>query len=226
MANFTRVNPVQPSWLQQRLTNGAILGRCLVRHPMALTTVDALFRDDATVGVSGPWWNRHAINYLDSQLRRGDRVFEWGSGGSTAWLVERGAQVTSIEHDSEWVVKVTKLCPGADVRAIPGTGTGTIAEPWFQIDEEHQFFDDYVAAIDEFDDDSLDVVIVDGMCRVECFQRATSKVRPGGLIVIDDCDMEPHRRLRKSLSGWKSVTLAGFKVSKDLRETTFFRRPN
>jgi hypothetical protein len=225
MTAMTDLKSSRPSWLQQRLTNGAVLGRCLVRHPMALTTVGTLFRADATVEFSAPWWNRYAIRYLSSQVRRGDQVFEWGSGGSTAWLVAQGAQVTSIEDDPEWVIKVTDRCPEADVRAIPAKPTGTIEERWFPSDEGPRFFDDYVSAIDEFDDGSFDIVIVDGMCRVECFQRAVPKVRPGGLIVVDDIDMEPYRPLKKSLPGWKTVTHAGFKASQDLRETTFFHRP-
>jgi Methyltransferase domain len=222
---MTRVNSSQPSWLQQRLTNGAILGRTLVRHPMALTTIGTRFSADAPVEFSSPWWNRYAIRYFSSQLRRGDRVFEWGSGSSTAWMVEQGAKVTSIEHDPEWVAKVTNRCPGADVRAIPAKPTGTIEEPWFKSDKGPRFFDDYVSAIDEFDDGSFDIVIVDGMCRVECFQRAVPKVRPGGLLVVDDIDMEPYRPLKKSLPGWKAEIFAGFKSSRDLRETAFFRRP-
>lgn len=204
--------------------------RCAVRHPEALTTIDVPFRADAAVGVSAPWWNRHALRYLDSQIKRGDRVFEWGSGGSTAWLLSKGAKVISIEDDVEWVEKVRANCPEADLRAIPGVGSGKIKETFLQ-GEPHEmdrrYFDDYVAAIDEFPADSFDVVIIDGVCRVECLQRALGKVRPGGLIVVDDTDMKPYRYryLKKYVPGWKKASFAGFKVSKDLRETSFFRRP-
>lgn len=201
---------------------------CLARHPEALTTVDALFREDPTVGTSGPWWNRHAIRYFDAQLKPGDRVFEWGSGGSTAWLLSKGAQVISVEDDMEWVGKVRARCPEAEIRAIPGTETGKIREWYFQGvpgERNRRYFDDYIAAIDEFPDESFDVVIVDGMCRVDCFHRALPKVRPGGLVVVDDSDMPPFRSLRMSVPGWTTRSFAGFKATKDLRETTFFRRP-
>ena len=85
---------------------------------------------------------------------------------------------------------------------------------------------DYVAAIDEFEDGSLDIVIVDGRYRPECLHRGESKVRPGGLLVLDDTDQRQLRRLKKSsLPGWKKVSFTGFKASGDVRETTFFRRP-
>jgi hypothetical protein len=204
------------------------LVRSLAQYPKAITSIDAIFRQDPTVGVNSPWWNRHAIRYLEGELRPGQRVFEWGSGGSTAWFASKGAQVTSVEHNQEWVGKVKSRGLHADIRAIPGAVTGKIAEPYLThnlTDERRRFFDDYIATIDEFPEDSLDVVLVDGMCRAECFRRARPKVRPGGLLIIDDSDMPPYRSLGKLVPGWEKTAFAGFKVSKDLRQTTFFRRP-
>jgi len=175
---------------------------------MALTTIGVVFRRNLEADAGAPWWNDRAIRYLGQHLRSGDRVFEWGSGASTVWLVSRGADVTSIEHDPDWVSKVRVRCPAADVRAVP------------------ENVRDYVAAIDEFRDDSFDVVIVDGKYRPECLHRGASKVRPGGLLVLDDTDQRQLARLRKSsLPGWKRTSFTGFKASRDVRETTFFGRP-
>lgn len=203
------------------------LVRSLARYPQAITSIDAIFRHDSTAGVNSPWWNRHAVRYLEGQLRHGQRIFEWGSGGSTAWFVSKGTRVTSIEHNPEWVEKVKSRCLHTDIRTIPGAVTGNIEEPYFShnVFDGRRFFDDYIASIDEFPDGSFDVVLVDGMCRAACFQRALPKVRPGGLLVIDDTDMPPFRSMGKFVPGWEKTSFAGFKVSKDLRETTFFRRP-
>ena len=192
---------------------------------MALTTVGAIFSADVAGEAGGPWWNKRAIHYLATHLRPGDRVFEWGSGGSTVWLTEHGAHVTSVEDNQEWVSKVSDRCPEADLRAIPGTATGTIKSPGGGLGGERLFYDDYVAVIDGFRDGSFAVVIVDGQCRAECFKRAIPKVSPGGMIVLDDSDMRLYAPLKKSLPDWKSVSLAGFKPTRDVRETTFFHRP-
>lgn len=200
----------------------------LARHPGAITSIGAVFRHDPALGVSRPWWNRRAISYLDGQLRSGQQVFEWGSGGSTAWFAEKGTRVTSVEHNPEWVEKVRGLGLDADVRAIPGTAAGAVEEPYLTHNlcaAENRYFDDYIAAIDECPGGSLDVVVVDGMCRAECFRRAIPKVRPGGLLIIDDSDMPPFRSLGRFVPGWEKKSFAGFKASKDLRQTTFFRRP-
>jgi hypothetical protein len=216
--------PARPSYLEyaKHVAGG------LARHPAAVVSIGTVFRPDPSVGVDAPWWNRRAVEYLDSQLRPGQRVLEWGSGGSTAWLIARGAQVTSIEHDPGWAAQVSARCPGADVRAILPTAAGTSAEPFHLGDlrrPRDRFFDDYIAVIGEFPDRSLDVVIVDGMCRAECFRRAAPKVAPGGLLIIDDSDMPPYRRLGDLVPDWEKTAFAGFKPSKDLRQTSFFRRP-
>jgi predicted O-methyltransferase YrrM len=230
MTAVANVKTARPS-LRQRFVDNApdIVAaiRCLARHPEVIATIGDRYRADPTVGNSRPWWNKRAIGYLDAELNRGDRVFEWGSGGSTAWLVSKGAQVTSVESEPEWVDKVRALCPEADVRAIPATETGTITRKrnWLISGYRPRFFDDYVAAIDEFPDGSFDVVIVDGMRRRECLQRALPKVRPGGLLIVDDTDFWPARFLRKCAPGWERKSFAGFKATKDLRETTFLRRP-
>ncbi|GEM_PF-1848918 len=202
----------------------------IMRHPLILTTVGEAGRRSTTEELETPWWNRRAISYLSRHLRPGDRAFEWGSGGSTVWLVRRGVSVTSIEHDPEWVKKVIDRCPTADIRLISGTTQGQLtAEPHhrnaFKLEDKAQhFFDDYVAAIDTFEECSLDIVIVDGMCRMECVRRGASKVKPGGVLVVDDTDYrfgDPE----ELLPGWQAVGIWGFKTTRDLRETTFFHRP-
>jgi hypothetical protein len=138
--------------------------------------------------------------------------------------------VTSIEHDPEWVKKVIDRCPAADIRLVSGTTHGRLpAEPQhrnaFKLEEKgQQFFDDYVAAIDTFEEGSLDIVIVDGMCRMECVRRGASKVKPGGVLIVDDTDYrfgDPE----ELLPGWHAVGIWGFKTTRDLRETTFFHKP-
>lgn len=175
---------------------------------MALTTIGAVFRGNLAADAGMPWWNDRAISYLAQHLRSGDRVFEWGSGASTVWLAAHGAQVTSVEHDLDWVSKVSMRCPTATVRAVPENASK------------------YVEVIDEFGDGTFDVVIVDGTHRAECLHRGASKVRPGGLLVLDDTDMRQLARLKKSvLPEWKRMSFTGFKATGDVRETTFFRCP-
>jgi hypothetical protein len=194
--------------LPQPLPQWVANTRTLMRHPGALTTIGVIFRPNMEADMGTPWWNGRAVRYITEQLRPSDQVFEWGSGASTIWLCDHGAKVTSIEHDADWVEKVTSRCPAAVIRAIPGSA------------------EEYVGAIDEFADGSFDIVIVDGLFRPECLRRGASKVKPGGLLILDDTDQRQLARVRKTaLPQWKKVSFTGFKASKDVRETTFFRRP-
>jgi len=203
------------------LPQWAANARTLIRHPRALTTIGVIFRPNREADAGTPWWNDRAIRYITEQLRPGDQVFEWGSGASTIWLCDHGAKVISIEHDADWVEKVASRCPTADIRAIPGS-----AENDEYIEDQADRSGDYIGAIDEFADGSFDIVIVDGLYRPECLRRGASKVKPGGLLILDDTDRQKLARVRKTaLPQWKKVSFTGFKASKDVRETTFFRRP-
>lgn len=54
-----------------------------------------------------PWWSFAAIREAD-RLFPGKQIFEWGSGGSTLRYAQKGAQITAIEDDSDWMGAVQK----------------------------------------------------------------------------------------------------------------------
>ena len=173
-----------------------------------------------------PWFNPRAIRYLQRRLQAGQSVLEWGSGGSTLWLIARGARVISVDDDAEWAERVRARCPSADIRLVPGTASGTLpGEPKLCI-QGGLFYDDYVHAADQFADDHFDVVIVDGVCRIECARRARSKVKPGGLLIFDDSHWPFLAGVEDMLADWPVVKLKGFKDrTGELLETSFYTRP-
>jgi hypothetical protein len=111
----------RPSALRVRLGIAAEIVHGLCREPRAITTLGWVCHRESTWSRGEPWWNRRAIRYLSDRARPGSRVFEWGAGGSTIWLIERNLNVTSIENKRKWAQKVHERCPNADVRLIPGT---------------------------------------------------------------------------------------------------------
>jgi hypothetical protein len=163
-----------------RLLAAGDLSLQLLRRPsMSTTIVPYILRARRSNWATGePWWNPRAIRYLKEHLPPTGKAFEWGSGGSTVWLSNRGLAVTSIESELEWAQKVRKRRPSADVRFIPGTNSGKLlSEPQLRDHGEH-FFGEYVTAIDEFAAESLDIVVVDGICRIECAHLAAGKSSP------------------------------------------------
>lgn len=136
-----------------------------------------------------PWLSPGAIRYLDGVLRPDWRGFEWGSGRSTRWFGQRIGHLTSIEHDEAWYgtvsARVTDMA-NVDLRLVP------LDHPPLETGELH--YDPlpaYVAAVEEVADGGLDVVLVDGAYRQPCVAAALPKLRPGGLLVIDNTDWLP-----------------------------------
>lgn len=129
-----------------------------------------------------PWLTSMAVGILGGWLDGGDTVFEWGSGKSTTWFAEHAGHVVSVEHDPSWYAIVgdrLERSPQATLeRYLVETTEGATDSTR----------NDYVAVIDLTDDETVDVVLVDGLHRDECALRAVRKVRPGGLLVIDNAD--------------------------------------
>jgi SAM-dependent methyltransferase len=111
------------------------------------------------------------------------KVFEYGSGGSTLFFARRTQSVLSVEDNPKWFELVThrlqekqvnnavlKLCP-FDFKNPAGF-------------EES----DYLNALP---DEKFDVIVVDGseewtQVRPVCFRKAEGRVKPNGIIVVDD----------------------------------------
>lgn len=187
-----------------------------VRHPM-LSSWDA----------GEPWWNWGAIQYLERNLPSSGNAFEWGSGASTLWLTSHGLQVTAIESEAAWAEKVAERCPTAKVLHMPGHATGTLRleEPWVG-DSQTPYFDDYVAAIDDAAPESLDVVVIDGVCRVDCARHVAPKLKPTGIVVLDDTHWDFIRPAGEAFAGWQTISKSGFKRRcATVFETSFFHPP-
>jgi hypothetical protein len=121
-----------------------------------------------------PWLTSEAIAFLDRYLTRDMHGFEWGSGRSTLWLAKRLGKLISIEDNARWYEIVRRDIVGRDVdyRYVPG---GSQA---------------YASQIDAIPNASLDFVLVDGSARDACIAAAAPKVKPGGLIVVDNADLD------------------------------------
>ncbi len=129
-----------------------------------------------------PWLTSAAVDILVGWLNADDIVFEWGSGRSTAWFAQHAGRVISVEHDPVWYRSVTE-----QLRSDGSTNVERHLKPTSDglRDESSR---GYVAVIDLLDDESIDLVLVDGLHRDECAVRSMRKLRPGALLVVDNAD--------------------------------------
>lgn len=136
-----------------------------------------------------PWLAPGAIRYLDKVLHPEWVGLEWGSGRSTSWFGSRLRWLISIEHDHGWYAEVEKRIEGlrnVELRYIP------LNHPPHETGARHYDpLPDYVAAVNDVPDGSLDVVLVDGAYRQPCVAAAISKLRKGGLLIVDNTDWLP-----------------------------------
>ncbi len=150
-----------------------------------------------------PWLTFDAQDFIAGRLRTAPRVFEYGSGGSTLYWLDRGATCVSVEHDEAWHARVLDYvgpCASLDYRLVlpeassPGS-PGDISDPTAYRSSGPEYlgktFRAYASLIDAFPDGTFDLVLIDGRARPSCLHHASPKVRPGGLLVLDDAE-RPH----------------------------------
>ena len=163
-----------------------------------------------------PWMNYAAIEVLESILDPSTRVFEYGSGYSTAWLSRRCRSVDAVEHDPEWWERVRSLEHGRlSVRCVACVGDALDAPA----------DDAYVNAPEAAGGGvPFDIVIVDGMARRSCLTAADGYLGPGGVVVLDDADRPELAESRRAMRerGYLEVPIRGPKPAYGHFTTTSF----
>lgn len=137
-----------------------------------------------------PWMSRAAVRFCGRALRSDHVALEWGCGRSTLWFGRRVARLTSVEDDAGWFTRISQqiveagLSSRIDLRLASITTAQAAETP-------------YVTVAAEFADGTLDFVVVDGALRDQCIQAALPKLRPGGLLLVDNSNW-----WKEDLSEW------------------------
>lgn len=139
----------------------------------------AIHQPQRMIALDCPWWHVEATRQVAEFLavRPGARVFEYGSGASTAWLARRAHEVISVEHHGEWHKLLTPL--------VAEFGNARL---WHR----ELAGEAYIGAIDEAGGE-FDLIVVDGRRRIECLQRALPRLKPGGIVLFDDSGRSRYR---------------------------------
>jgi len=180
-----------------------------------------------------PWLTKEAVRALSTYLRLEDSGLELGSGRSTAWLAPRVSRLISVEHSPEW--------HGIVEQKLRKKATENVEYHLFpvkdSVDDSNQPYVEFVAHIPG---ESLDFVLVDGMFRDYCALHSIAKLRPGGLLIIDNVNWflasesrspnsrrrgEPApsktwERVERDLSTWRSIW-----TSSGVTDTALFFKP-
>lgn len=176
-----------------------------------------------------------ALEWLDSFLTPNSSVFEWGSGGSTLYIVKRVEKIISIEHNPQWWKKVTDMvkaqgignykCVLVEPEPITESGAslgkslvdmklcwdphGLHRVTRRQLDAVTFSYEKYVKAICGYPDATFDLVFIDGFARTSCMLYGRSKVKPGGFLMLDDAQMRQYQDAKQLLADWKATDFRG-----------------
>lgn len=180
-------------------------------------------RKSSMIDLRQPWWPYRMTEYVETVLPPRARVFEYGGGGSSVWLSDHGARLTVVEHHQEWFDELRQILPGeAELILTPTSTVGGISSC-----AEAGYYDNYVAAIESYPDNTFDLVTVDGRARVECVSRAKAKVKQGGHLLLDDSDRSRYATAIETMSSWPSKTVRGLKPGSPIpATTTIWTRPS
>jgi predicted O-methyltransferase YrrM len=163
-----------------------------------------------------PWIVPASIGWLGRRIRKDWAVLELGSGRSTVWFARRAGSVLSFEDNEYWYPRTKERLETA--------GLGNV-ELRLRSAED---FPQEVAALPH---DSFDLVVVDfleapAITRIDALKPAMKKVRPGGLLLLDDSDRPGYAEAFELLAGWRFRKFTGVKDEwPEACETGIFRRP-
>lgn len=119
-----------------------------------------------------PWLTKAMVEILASWLRPEDRGLEWGSGRSTIWFAQRVSGLISMEHNDSWHHKIRTQLDEKGLRNVD-----------YRLCTEQSV---YVSAIEDLPTESLEFVLVDGIARDKCALAAIPRLKPGGILIVDN----------------------------------------
>jgi len=154
-----------------------------------------------SIGKPLPWYTYSAISYLESLDFRQKHIFEYGCGNSTLFWAIRSLSVTSCESELAWFHEMRdKAASNCDIMYIDT--------------EEHYVQSIHIGRIE------YDVIVIDGKWRAQCAAEALRSIKPCGMIILDNSDINPNICAMLRSSGLLQVDFHGFGPVNDYPWTT------
>lgn len=117
-----------------------------------------------------PWYTYPAIEYLSQFDYLDKKIFEYGCGNSSLFWAARAKKVISIEDNPRWFEKWQREFFAPNLHIC-----------WR---DEGEIYENAVFEENE----TYDVIIVDGKRRAQCAAAAVKALAPGGMVILDDSD--------------------------------------
>lgn len=178
-----------------------------------------------------PWITPAAIQILDTLLTKQHIGFEFGSGNSTLFFAKRVKQLISLEHEPTWHYKISTQLLEEKINNVNYflVAKENKEKPFLPKKRSDDLiieftpatcFQSYYSFIDQYPEEYFDFIIVDGRARVECSLHAISKLKPGGLLILDNSERRRYQPVHDTLTSWLSV-----QTSTGMTDTTLWFKP-
>lgn len=128
-----------------------------------------------------------ALKFLIKEVDEGriNNVLEFGSGGSTIWFSKQNLKkFISVENNLKWQKKLKTFIKNNNCELIHKNTP-------------------YYGVTDGFDNESFDLVFVDGRDRVNCVNKSIRLVKPGGILMLDNSERKKYKEIYNKLSSWE-----------------------
>lgn len=168
-----------------------------VRH--WLYSLPRIHNSIAIAELDVPWWTYRAIDFVDAWLEarpKPVRVFEFGAGASTVFLIKRSDEVHSVENHTGFADSIRPMLAaagGADLIVHEPLRTTTPKVTSQKPGYADADFTEYVNAIEEIGG-LFDVIVIDGRAREACLTAATPHLKDDGIIIFDNSRRARYRR--------------------------------
>lgn len=154
-----------------------------------------------------PSFDPGVTGILEGALNERSKVFEFGTGGSTIWFAKRVGELVSVEYNPDWF-QTLRGGFREDFGRVPPNVTLLLKSSFsdnkwlLSKTTKQQVGWRFVDSISEFPDYYFDLVVVDGRARMACMLKSRSKVKLGGIILLDDSQREHYRGGINLMSDW------------------------
>lgn len=163
-----------------------------------------------------PWTSPASILFFDKVLTDNMVGLEYGSGNSTLYFAKKLKKLVSVEHNLEWFKKISKLLEenkikNVDYFLIPKEKFIENVDDLDIYMNEHDKYEskknflNYYTKINEYPDSFFDFILIDGRVRVHCGINAMSKLKKGGIFVLDNSEIQRYLPLHNALESWPKI---------------------
>ena len=170
-----------------------------------------------------PWIHTNVIDILDKIINKNTYILEFGSGNSTIYFSNLTNNLTSIEHNKCWYNKIKPIINNVKyiLKEIEYISVPPIDKKFYNCNSLEELIGHNIP------DEYYDIIIIDGINRVNCAVGSINKLKKGGILILDDSNRienantdGSYKPIKNLVDGWQE-----YKYRSNDRNTDYWIKP-